>query len=126
MKHLMIATVAFLFSTFTFSQQQDGPPKPPPPEKRWEKDSEKIKKAVSLSADELTKMKDAFIRFYKEMDALHEKSKGERPAKEAVDKIAAGRNEAIKKFLSKDKFDQFMKVEKQLGPPKPKGRQGGE
>ena len=126
MKHLVIATVALLTSTFSFPQKQDGPPKPPPPEKRWEKDSEKIKKAVTLSADELNKMKDAFMSFYKDMDALHEKSKGERPTKEEVDKIAGRRNEAIKKFLNKEKYDKFMKVEKELGPPKPKERSGGE
>jgi predicted nucleic acid-binding Zn-ribbon protein len=122
MKHLMIASLALLMTSFAFPQQQDGPPKPPPPEKRWEKDSEKIKKAVTLTTDELTKMKDAFMTFYKEMDALHEKNKGQRPAKEDVEKIRNKRNDGIKKFLAKDKYDKFMKLEKELGPPKPKDR----
>jgi len=119
MKHLLIAIIALLANTFCFPQQQQGPPKPPPPEKRWEKDSEKLKKAVTPSEEELTKMKAAFMIFYKEMDALHEKNKGQRPAKEEVDKLIRKRNDAVKKVLSKDKFDKFLKVEKELGPPKP-------
>lgn len=121
---LMIAAIALLFTSASFSQEQrQGPPKPPPPEKRWEKDSEKIKKAITLTADELSKMKTAFMNFYKEMDALHEKNKTQRPAKEEVDKIANKRNDAIRQFLSKDKFDRFIKVAKELGPPKPEERQ---
>ncbi len=126
MKHLMIAVVALLSSAFAFPQQQERPPKPPPLEKRWEKDSEKIKKVVTLTSDELTKMKAAFMTFYKEMDALHDKNKGQRPAKAEVEKVAGKRNEVIKRFLAKEKFDKFMKVEKELGPPKPKERPEGE
>lgn len=122
MKHLMIAFLSILMASFVLPQQPAGPPKPPPPEKRWEKDSEKIKKTVTLTTDELAKIKDAFMTFYKEMDALHEKNKGERPAKEDVEKIRNKRNDMVKKFLAKDKYNQFMKAEKELGPPKPKER----
>jgi hypothetical protein len=124
MKHWIIAGVAMLITSASLPQERQGPPKPPPPEKRWEKDSEKISKSVTLTSDELTKMKAAFMNFYKEMDALHQKSKGERPPREEADKIVGKRNDAIKKALSKAKYDQFMKVEKELGPPKPKDRPG--
>jgi hypothetical protein len=127
MKQMIIAGFALLLTSASFPQgRKEGPPKPPPPEKRWENDREKIGREVSLTAGELAKMKAAFMVFYSEMDALHENSKGQRPAKEAVDKIAAKRNASIKKFLGKDKYDRFLKVEKDLGPPKPKERPGQE
>lgn len=123
MKYLLMAVLVLLSVSSTRAQdQQQGPPKPPPPEKRWEKDSEKIRKAVTLTADELSKMKTAFMGFYKDMDALMEKNMGQRPAKEEVEKLIGKRNTAIQQFLSKDKFEEFRKVEKELGPPKPKDR----
>jgi Spy/CpxP family protein refolding chaperone len=121
MKKMIMAGIAILVTAITFAQpEKDGPSKPPPLEKRWEKDSGKIKSAVSLTADEQAKMKTAFMAFYTEMDALREKNKAQRPAREEVERVAQKRNDAIKKFLSKDKFEKFMGVEKQLGPPKPK------
>jgi len=125
MKQMMIAVLTLLFVGAGMAQdQRQGPPKPPPHDKRWEKDSEKIKKAVTLSADEFTKMKATFMTFYKDMDALLEKSKGQRPKKEDVDKVLSKRNEAIKKFLAKDKYDKFLKIEKELGPPKGPPKEG--
>jgi hypothetical protein len=127
MKQLVIAGLALLLTSASFPQgTKEGPPKPPPPEKRWEKDSEKISKTVRLTADELAKMKTAFMAFYSEMDALHEKNKGQRPAKEELNKIAAKRKASVKKFLSKEKYEKFLEVEKELGPPKPKQGQGKE
>jgi hypothetical protein len=117
---LIIAFMAMLFTSAVLPQdQKQGPNKPPPPEKRWERDSEKIKKAVALADDELLKIKPAFMEFYKEMDALHEKNKGQRPAREEVDKVITKRNDAVKKVLAKDKYDKYMKIEKELRPPKP-------
>jgi hypothetical protein len=113
---LIIAFMAMLFTSAVLPQ---APDKPPTPEKRWERDSEKIKKAVALANDELLKIKPAFMEFYKEMDALHEKNKGQRPAREEVDKVITKRNDAVKKVLAKDKYDKYMKIEKELRPPKP-------
>lgn len=116
---IIIAAIAMLFTSAIFPQdQKQGPGKPPPPEKRWEKDSEKIKKAITLTDDELLKIKTAFMSFYKEMDSLHEKNKGQRPVKEEVDKLIKKRNDAVKKSLSQDKFNKYMEAEKELGPLK--------
>lgn len=117
---MIIAALALIVTSAVFPHdQKQGPGKPPPPGKRWEKDSGKIKKTVTLTDDELSKLRTVFIDFYKEMDALHEKNKGKRPAKEEVDKIIKKRNDAVKKVLAKEKYDQYMKMEKELGPPKP-------
>lgn len=119
---MIIAALILLFTSTASPQEPGQPGKPPPPEKRWERDSEKIKKAVTLTADELLKVKTVFMRFYKDMDALMEKNKGQMPAKEDVDKMIGKRNDAVKKVLAKDKYDKFMKMEKELGPPRPPKR----
>jgi hypothetical protein len=117
---LIIAFIAMLVTSAVLPQdQKQGPGKKPSPEKRWDRDSEKIKKAVMLTDAELSKIKPAFMDFYLEMDALHEKSKGQRPAKEEVDKVIGKRNDIVKKVLTKDKYDKYMKMKKELRPPKP-------
>lgn len=117
---MIIAALVILVTSVASPQEPvQGPGKPPPPEKRWERDSEKIKKAVSLTSDELSKIKTVFMDFYKSMDALMQKNKGQRPAKEEVDKLISKRNDGVKKILSKDKYDRFLEIEKELGPPKP-------
>jgi ubiquinone/menaquinone biosynthesis C-methylase UbiE len=57
-----------------------------------------ITEKASLSADKVQKMKLSFMNFYKEMDALMETQKGERPKKEMVEPIVKKRNDAIKKY----------------------------
>jgi hypothetical protein len=119
MKKLLLAGIILLGSLSMFAQQ---PPKPPAPEERWKHDSQQITQAAGLSADKVQKMKPSFMNFYKEMDALMEKQKGERPKKEMVDPIAIKRNEAIRKILTEPDFNSFMKIERQIGPPPPNGQ----
>jgi hypothetical protein len=114
MKKLMIAVTSGPLATVSFARQE--PPQPPPVEKRWEMDSKKISEAVELKPEQLQKMKAVFYSFYKDMDALHESSKQQRPPKEAVEKNINTRNESIKKILTTPQNETFVKVSKELGP----------
>jgi hypothetical protein len=119
MKKAMFVSIVMLTAIIGFAQ---GPQKPPPPEDRWKHDSKIIAEKASLDAASLEKMKPSFMTFYKNMDAVIEKNKGERPKKEDVEPVIKKRNEAIKKVLKDAQFQSFIKMERELGPRPPGGK----
>src|SRR5689334_7452770 len=90
MKKLLLAGIILLGAFSMFAQQ---PPKPPVPEERWKHDSKSITDNAGLTVEKVQKLKPAFMQFYTEMDALMEKQKGERPAKELVEPIMKRRSD---------------------------------
>jgi hypothetical protein len=120
---LFIAVLLMLSSTIGIKAQppeNQGPPKPPPAEKRWEHDLPIIKKHVTgITAKQETELKTAFFGFYKEADAMREKSKGQRPPKEEMDKVKNKRDEQLKKTLSAAQMEQFKKADPELRPKPP-------
>jgi len=119
MKKLIMAGFCLLTGAVLFAQPPHDRPKPPQPEERWQHDSNKISESVKLDAKQLEKAKTVFMSFYKTMDELH--AKVEKQNKEQFDKVVKQRNDELKKVLPADQYDAFMKMEKQLGPPKRKG-----
>lgn len=119
MKKIMFAFV-ILVSVIGSAQPQ----KPPPAEERWRHDSKIIKEKTSFDETTIAKMKTSFMTFYKNMDEMMEKSKGERPKKEDVEPIIKKRNDALKAVLKDSQFQSFIKIEKELGPRPPGDRNG--
>jgi hypothetical protein len=119
----MAASMLVLASFIAKAQpnEKQGPPKPPPAEERWKRDVGIIKKHVTaVSEKQEAELKTEFLNFYKQMDAIHEKNKGQRPPKEEMDKIKSSRDEQLKKSLSAAQMEQFKKADEELRP-KPRG-----
>jgi hypothetical protein len=122
MKKTILGSLLLLTTAIAFSQEperREGPRKPPPLPERWRHDSTVIVSATGVSKDQSSKLKTVFYSFYKEMDELVEKNMQKRPSKEEVEKIAAKRNDAAKKFLSKEQAQKFDNLKRELMPPPP-------
>jgi hypothetical protein len=119
MKKAMFAGIVMLTAITVFAQ---GPQKPPPPDERWKHDSKMITEKASIDAASVEKMKPSFMAFYKNLDAMMETHKGERPKKEEVEPLIKKRNDAIKKILKDVQFQSFVKMERELGPRPPGGK----
>jgi Spy/CpxP family protein refolding chaperone len=129
MKKIFVAGFALLLTTGSFSQApkdnaqppQDHP-KPPAPEERWQHDSKRIGETLSLSQDQLTKLKPVFLDFYKNMDAMREKMPPPPPPpppplpKEDMEKILNKRNEQLKTILTPEQLNKLTEAEKQFHP----------
>jgi Spy/CpxP family protein refolding chaperone len=132
MKKIFVAGFALLLSAGSFSQPptdntqppQDHP-KPPAPEERWQHDSKRIGETLSLSHDQLAKLKPVFLDFYKDMDAMREKMPPPPPppppplSKEDMEKILNKRNEQLKTILTPEQLNKLTEAEKQFHPHKP-------
>ena len=120
MKKLLFCCMLLFATTFIFSQEEHQPPPGPPPlADRWKHDSTTIAASISLSADQSKKTKACFFNFYRDMDALREKYKGTRPAKEEVEKLVQKRDEAVKTTLNREQAEKYKSIKKQLMPPPP-------
>lgn len=124
MKTTFFFALLLMLSTASINAQpqgEQGPPKPPPAEKRWQHDLPIIKKHVTgITAKQEGELKTAFFGFYKEADAMREKSKGQRPPREEMDKVKNKRDEQLKKVLSTAQMEQFKKADPELRPKPPK------
>jgi len=60
-----------------------------------------------------------FYLFYNELDALADNNKTAPPAKETIDKIRAGRKNALQGILTAPAFNRFETFEREFMPPPP-------
>jgi len=117
MKSLIMTAVACLITFSVIAQPQGRPPKEKPTvEQRTEKAMGTLNKEMKLSLDQLSTARTVFTSFFKEMDALMEANKGERPEKEKVDALEKKRDEAFAKALSDIQKAQYGKIKDQLRP----------
>lgn len=123
MKKLILGSTMLLLTATLFAQsappQRQGHPKPPSVEDRWKGLSERFQYAFHPSTDQEAKLKTVFMEFFKEMDALHEKSQGKRPERTEVDAIVKKRNDAVYKILNKDQGEHFYLLQRELMAPPP-------
>ena len=72
MKKMLFSSIALLLMVNLFAQRPEESPQKQPPiiEQRWKRDSVKLQTHLSLSAMQTGKLKNAFVSFYKEFDAL--------------------------------------------------------
>src|SRR5947209_8624719 len=127
MKKVFLGSALLLLTATLFAQpgHNDGPPKPPPVAERWKRDSIKLQLYVALQLTQISPVKNVFYISYQNMDALVEKSKGTPPAKEEMEKLHNGRNNALKTIFNAGQFDRYETFEREFMPPPPPMQRGG-
>ena len=121
MKKMLFSSIALLLMVNLFAQRpEEGPQKQPPTiEQRWKRDSVKLQTHLSLSAAQTGKLKNAFVSFYKDLDALAAKDRTMPPPREEVEKIRENRKKTLKNILTSEQFTRFETFEKEFMPPPP-------
>jgi Spy/CpxP family protein refolding chaperone len=126
MKKMMIAAGSMLFALAVHAQQP-APPRQPGMEERLKRTNEIMEKEVQPTAAQQASIESVFKTFFVAADKVRKDNPPPPPdpkVKAAMDKLAAERDESIKKILTEAQFKKYVEAEKKMRPPKP-GEQKG-
>ncbi|WP_075591055.1 DUF4890 domain-containing protein [Labilibacter marinus] len=121
MKNLIFTLAAFLVLSISVNAQ--GPQRGGTPEEMAKKQTEKMKKDLSLSEDQVTKVSAINLKYAKKIDEVRNNASGDRAAmRESMQPIRKARNAEMKKVLSEDQYKTMVEKDKEMME---KRRQGG-
>jgi len=129
MKKMMIAAACMLFA-LVVNAQQPAPPRHPSLEERLKRTNEVLQKEVQPTATQLAVIESAFKTFFAAADKVQKENPPPPPPpqdpkiKATITKLAAERDESIKKILTAAQFEKYVAAEKKMRPPHP-GEQKG-
>ena len=118
---MMIAAGSMLFA-LAVRAQQPAPPRQPGMEERLKRTNEIMEKEVRPTAAQQASIESVFKTFFAAADKVRKDNPPPPPdpkMKAAMDKLAAERDESIKKILTEAQFKKYVEAEKKMRPPKP-------
>jgi len=118
-KRLIILFFA-LIGFQAFAQPKAGPRGERPPMPNAERFTERMTKELNLNATASKKVRDAFMKNIKKMDAVLGSKLKENDKRDALDENKKEFQKSMKGILSQAQYAQFLKLEAERpGPPPP-------
>ena len=117
----VIVCLGVLFTSTCLAQPHDSKePKPPTLEQRLKMVSEKICLPLKLDENQTKKVGAVFQDFFTEMDKsiIFKSNPPRMPEKSKVEALAKIRDNKVKKIIPDNLFEQYLKLEKTIRPPR--------
>ena len=116
-----LAVVAVMLLT-TSAMAQQGNRERPSVEKRVKDVITKIEKKIEINESQKATIEEAFTNFYTSAD--EKMNSGNRPEKAEMEELEKERDNTIKQVLSKEQYEEYLKISCQLRPRPQQQAQG--